>query len=259
MVEPSVQLEHSAPHQVHIKFQSLGSGFFPQNYAFFVRLPASAHILNAQPEVWDNSVILQLELANTDFKCYDAGRDATELHTFQLPVVVDSTGKENQAPAENHHDIDAIPFNKLTLKPQSVQQQPQQKALPRSKKEATPNTDKRRSYSESNCDDFEERHASAKPVSKDIDVPRTPIKQRTYSECSSISVDDQHGPKHLKGILKRRSSSVWSISESSLDDHSVHSRSIEFGDGGSIAEEHLSEHAKKSVRFDSNIRKFCFR
>lgn len=255
VVPTSVQLDHTVPHQVQLKFQSLGAGFFPQYFAFFVRLPPNGGvILSAQPEVWDNSVIVQLEVTQKNLDGYDAGLDETSVQTFTLPAV-DQVQKENLAPT--NHDIVTIALNKLSLS--SAKQDEPTKLV---KKQTKPAKDKRRSYSESNCDDFvHHRHASAKPVSKDIDVPRTPIKQRTYSECSS-SVDDQHGPqKHLKGILKRRGSSVWSISESSLDEHLGHSRSVEFGDSGSIAEvdEHMSEHAKKSVRFDNNIRKFCFR
>lgn len=201
--------------------------------------------MSCDPEVWDNNLILQLELDSSDglLLDYEAGLSCDDLKSYTIDVP--QTAKVVS--------VESIPMAKLSLEDneKNYQESVAKKQSAKSVK------DKMRSYSESNCDDFTTQ--SVKPVSsRDIDVqPRTPIKQRAYSECSGNSVDESGQPKHLKGILKRRGSSVWSISESSFDENATIARSADFTESG--GEEHLSEHAKKSVRFDNNIRKFCFR
>lgn len=244
VVQSSVELEHGS-HQAHLKFTSIGSGCFPQYFAFFVRLPAkSGAIVAAQPEVWDNNIILQLELDNSVVQHmeYDAGLNADDLKSFTIGV-----------PQKPKVFADAT-FSLAKLSLDDSDSNHTESAKKQASKKAK---DKIHSYSESNCDDFMNRSES-KPPSLKINVPpRTPLKQRAYSECSEKSVDESGQPKHLKGILKRRESSVWSISESSFDENGIIARSAEFTE--SCGEDNLLEHAKKSVRFDNNIRKFCFR
>lgn len=256
VVESSLEFIHEA-HCVRIKFQSIGSGCFPLYYAFCLLLPKSIAISECQPDVWDNNVIVQLELAVGVVPPLDyaAGLDADDLKAYTIVAAVPTNAVISDG-------IESILLDKLSLNDADKKTVAVEPVI---KKQSKPK-DKLRSYSESNCDDFATAttvttRTAAKASSRDIDVPtpRTPIKQRAYSECSNqSSVDESGQPKHLKGILKRRSSSVWSISESSLDENAV-SRSVDCGGGSSGGEEHLSEHAKKSVRFDNNIRKFCFR
>lgn len=251
VVQSSVEVEHGL-HFAHVKFTSIGSGCFPQYFAFYVRLDSQTcgQIAACQPEVWDNNLILQLELDGVIRQRlgYEAGLTADDLESYAMDV-----------PAKKGVPFDAsISLAKLSLENKNQSEPLAQK--PRTPTKAT--KDKIRSYSESNCDDFDTHHSENVPQPKGRDhasvPPRTPIKQRAYSECSGNSVDESGQPRHLKGILKRRGSSVWSISESSLDENGGSmARSVDFTESG--GEEHLSEHAKKSVRFDNNIRKFCFR
>lgn len=72
---------------MHVKFASIGAGFYPVHYAFYVEF-ADAHettIEHVETEVWDNNVIITLELRNYEnLKLYKAGVHANDLKEYQL-------------------------------------------------------------------------------------------------------------------------------------------------------------------------------
>lgn len=277
-VDPlSIVVEHKKL-TVHIKFTSIGVGFYPQHFAFCVRFPEECgRILEAQPDAWDNNVILQIELENYTDGHYETGLDLKNLtmHQCESSVVCKST--KNALAAELDAsitvDVNSIDENEVNIeitspKKNCITDETKAKSKKKNKNK------KRRSYSESHCEDLkaeyeasidaqtipEDHKSDLKLTSKtnSIDIHKSPAKERSFSESST---DDQVVPtKGIKGILKRRSSFNRSISESSVDDH-FYSCSIDLG-VGSIPEEDaepMSESCKKTVRFDNNIRKQLYK
>lgn len=256
-VDPSSLACDQQPHSVHLRFQSLGTGYFPQHYAFYLRLPPTktCTIKSVHPEVWDNDVSVQLELVaddNSALQYYEVGLDeADALQRFECE-------RPSEDVFEDAEDGDTFAMDSMTA------------ALPT----FSPQKMKQRSYSESNCDDFHDADMDGHGGDREDDDEEedddeygalvatknghgpsssSSAKDRTYSECSADDGATGNGGgggggKCLKGILKRRSSSMLSESQSSFDEPC--SRSVEMAG---------SEHSKKSVRFDNNIRKLLFR
>lgn len=62
-VDPSsVVVEQEKENGVHLKFFSLGSGYAPIHYAFYVQFVGAVSFVSHSAEAWDNNVVLQLEL-----------------------------------------------------------------------------------------------------------------------------------------------------------------------------------------------------
>lgn len=273
-VDPSsIAVEHERL-SVHIKFTSIGVGFYPQHFTFCVRFPVECgRIVEAQPDAWDNNVILQIELENASFSHYESGLDLIHLSMHQCESFVACKPTKNALAAELDASI-SVQVNSIDGNEVNIEITSPKKTLPtedsKAKTKKKNKNKKRRSYSESHCEDLKgEFEASnvAHTIPEDhqktsktnsIDIHKSPAKERSFSESSN---DDQVVPtKGIKGILKRRSSFNRSISESSVDDH-FYSCSIDLG-VGSIPEEEaepMSESCKKTVRFDNNIRKQLYK
>lgn len=278
-VDPSsIVVEHKAL-SVHIKFTSIGVGFYPQHFAFCVRFPEECgRILDAQPDAWDNNVILQIELENGAYSHYETGLDLTNLSIHQWESSVDCKSTKNALAAELDAsiivEVNSVDENEVNIEITSPKKSPSTEDSKAKTKKKNNKNKKRRSYSESHCEELKaeyEASISAQTIPEDhpselklssktnsIDIQKSPAKERSFSESSN---DDQLVPtKGIKGILKRRSSFNRSISESSVDDH-FYSCSIDLG-VGSIPEEDaepMSESCKKTVRFDNNIRKQLYK
>lgn len=74
---------------LHLKFATIGSGYYPTHYAFYVELSAEhedSSIESAEAEAWDNNVVLKLCLNSQSETpaSYLAGLDATELKSTQF-------------------------------------------------------------------------------------------------------------------------------------------------------------------------------
>lgn len=256
-VDPSSLAIEQHSHSVHVRFQSIGAGHFPQQHAFFVRF--AEHQLRAiravQPDVWDNDVIVRLELdfgsaaETAAVEYYEAGVDASTARRFECDKPAEDVfedaedGSDTFAMDEMHDALNDVPAA------------------------ASPQKLKQRSYSESNCDDFhtvplDDDNSDDKDDEETADRVSSPTKPRTYSECSidSGAGGSTGARKCLKGILKRRSSSVLSESQSSFDEPCSRSIPEEMAMGGSsVVCSSSAEHCKKSVRFDNNVRKLLFR
>lgn len=268
-VDPDSVVIDRHPLIVHIKFTSIGAGFFPQHYSFCVRFPEDCGAINdAQPDVWDNNLILQIELLNNSFGSYEAGLvpDDLQAHTMQrmAPVKAEKS-KEIDTDDAISVDVSSVSDHEVKIQINSKKADAEIKSKNKMKRK----NKKTRSYSESNCDDLKDEYYNRPAVGKvegepkfktttdSISILKSPVKMRTYSESSN---DEQIVPKSIKGILKRRSSFNRSISESSVDDH-FYSCSMDIA-VGSIPEEdseQMSESCKKTVRFDNNIRKQLYR
>jgi dynein assembly factor 2 len=74
---------------VHVRFSSVGAGFFPIHYAFCLKFTISVSISEGSfsAEVWDNNVILQMQLESCDADVaeYYAGLDSTSMVKYYLP------------------------------------------------------------------------------------------------------------------------------------------------------------------------------
>lgn len=273
-VDPSsIAVEHETL-SVHIKFTSIGVGFYPQHFAFCVRFPEEcSRIVEAQPDAWDNNVILQIELENGTYSYYETGLDLANLSMHQCESSVTCKPTKNALAAELDAsikvEVNSIDENEVNIEITSPKKSCTAEDAKAKTKKKNKNK-KHRSYSESHCEDLkaeyeaqtipEDHQSDLKFTSKtnSIDIHKSPAKERSFSESSN---DDQVVPtKGIKGILKRRSSFNRSISESSVDDH-FYSCSIDLG-VGSIPEEDaepMSESCKKTVRFDNNIRKQLYK
>lgn len=257
-VSAGVAVDRSTPRSVHVHFQTLGAGYYPQHYAFFVRLPQD--IRHVQPDIWDNEVVLRIDVddSRADTVHYEAGIDASAVQRYECEWTAPDGADVFEDAVEHQDDEGAFEMGALV-----------QTLWADVSRQASPQKLKQRSYSESNCDDFKDDHEDDHQHDGDDDddddddyddsqadptKQPSPQKSRTYSECSVDS-----GPHGLKGILKRRSSSVLSEAASSVDDPHGFASGQSLGAGRSIPEEMASSLGKKSVRFDSNIRKLLFK
>lgn len=70
----------------HIKFSSIGAGFFPIHYSFCVKFPSQygGIFREITAEAWDNNVIFQFELNNYDFMSYETGINDATLVSYDI-------------------------------------------------------------------------------------------------------------------------------------------------------------------------------
>lgn len=273
-VEPaSIAVINDSIH-VAVKFTSIGSGYFPVNYAFYFDTDSATIKTVPRPEAWDNNFIIQIELDSIDgFNKYRAGLSQNDCTEFTCPqtrqrkissrsdddgVVIDATENiviETVLTTEQVQ-IDITNMNiDLTSKKSSA---PQQKKSKKANK-------KNRSFSESHCDDLKaEQTCSNSTIANNNCLQHSSVmKSRTQSESSN---DDHHSELFpLKSILKRHSLYDRQPSECSTDEQHGLSCSVDLGIGSftSIPEEQdheLSESVRKTVRFDKQLcRKLLFK
>lgn len=74
---------------LHLKFISVGSGYYPSHYSFYIQLPSlekEAKIVDAEVEAWENNVVLNIQL-NTNAERvsnYLAGIDSNHLQQYEI-------------------------------------------------------------------------------------------------------------------------------------------------------------------------------
>lgn len=264
-VDPESIKTEQTDKSVHLKFTSIGSGYYPTNYAFYFELENTStpevQITATNVEAWDNNVILNATLFHpTSFKGYLAGLDSRHTQFYDLLTKFDLPAKSAGDLEENLIEVSRSESDEsveICVKKTVVVEEPVKKSKKQKKK-----NEKRRSLSESNSDDLkaisEEVFMETAPKEQ-IPIPR---KQRSFSECR-----DDGSVLSYKSILKPRSSyeRSYSTSSSVSDDGQNYSCSVDvlrmedsFGD---IQEEHegLSESCKKTVRFSDVIQKQLFR
>lgn len=290
----SIQFENSAS-SVHLKFTTLGAGYFPTHYAFYFATASTVGtIKNVNVEAWDNNVITQIEFDSLkQLKCYQAGLSKGDCREFMSGSGASDavsngsdqeTSEKRSAESEEKEkqveiEVEAISSEELRIEivnkchAQSIAETNAVKT-----KRSRKGCKKNRSFSESHCDELkaEEQIVEGGFVNDTVfngntlnPCPVHSVKMRTYSESSN---DDSHHNEAfpLKSILKRRSS-YRSISECSGDEQQ-YSCSVDLGVGSfsSIPEERgsavdvdgqpMSESVRKTVRFDKHLcRKLLFR
>lgn len=297
-VQPD-SVEHiQSEKDAHLKFSTIGSGYYPVHYSFYVNFPndSPVTIKSKEVEIWDNNVIFNLALDNcTSLNSYFAGLDSndTKEYTITEEFVVNAQ-KFPLLQEKDELDVSVKPLDsqqlEIEIKPsveasknsqltKSLEQKNNENAVTGDKenpkggnaKKQKKKNKKRRSLSESYCDDLKAINNSEEATCSDT-CPATNVeielpavrKVRSFSE--SRTDDCSPSQKDFKGILKHRSRYGRSISEScsSIDEHS-YSCSVDCNGMGSfdeIPEEDthgLSESCKKTVRFSDVIRKQLFR
>lgn len=276
----------------HIKFSSIGAGFFPIHYSFCVNFPSkqSGIFREINAEAWDNNVIFQFELNNYDFPTYEAGLNDKDLVSYEIAerlvahhpmtsqgqaieddslsievrsnteteLVIEVARKDSDSDSKPRYETSNDEVSEDVFDEQRVSD-----AIKRQTKKAMRKRNKKmRSMSESYCDQLK--------VINELDslkLDENEAKERKKARNMSESSDDhEHGSgdaqvqnRHqFKSILKR--SSMSECNESSMDEHpakAFYSMSADFG----ICASHdsMSESCKKSVRFSDTIKRQLFR
>ncbi|XP_065368651.1 protein kintoun isoform X2 [Calliphora vicina] len=107
--EDSLQIKRS-DNMLHLKFISLGSGYYPTHYSFYIQLSPEdkeAKILDADAEAWENNVVLNLHL-NTNVErlsSYLAGLDSDQLQEYVIQEKFKVAHKSRQRQKEQSLDI----------------------------------------------------------------------------------------------------------------------------------------------------------
>lgn len=275
----------------HIKFSSIGSGFFPIHYSFCVKFPSqyTSIFREITAEAWDNNVIFQFELNNYEFSSYEVGIDGKNLTNYDIAErligrqAMTSQGKEIEdeslcieVRSDKEESELVIEVKKDFKKSQETsnddeisedvfddQQSIMDGTKRQTKKAMRKRAKKARSMSESYCDQLKVINELEYPKMEN-DESKNRIKNRSLSESSDEDHMNENGDMSVqnhhkyKSILKTRN---WysECNESSVDEQSksLYSISADFG----ICESHdsLSESCKKQVRFSDIIKRQLFR
>lgn len=262
-VDPESIKTEQTDKSVHLKFTSIGSGYYPTNYAFYFELESTSsrevQITTINVEAWDNNVILNATLVNPqNFKGYLAGLDALHTQFYNLLTRFDLPSKQPQEHVEENsievsrsESDEAVEICVKSMKHDSKKQRKKNKKLIRS-------------LSESNSEDLI-AISEEMPIEESKDHIMIPRKQRSFSECR-----DDGSVFSYKSILKPRSSydRSYSTSISISEDGQNFSTSVDvfpMSDSmGNISDDMhldmgLSESCKKTVRFSEVIQKQLFR
>lgn len=272
-VDPESIKTEQTDKSVHLKFTSIGSGYYPTNYAFYFELENTSNrevqITAINVEAWDNNVILNATLLNpTSFKGYLAGLDARHTQFYNLLTKFDLPSKPQDDVEENLIEVSRSESDEsveICVKTTVDEKHDEIETIKKDLKKQKKKNKKRRSLSESNSDDLieiTEEEVSNEEPKDHIVIPR---KERSFSECR-----EDGSVLSYKSILKPPRSSFdrsYSNSSSVSYDGPNHSCSVDdlrlSNSIGDIPEEHLemelSESCKKTVRFSDVIQKQLFR
>lgn len=275
----------------HIKFSSIGAGFFPIHYSFCVKFPSQqvGIFRDIIAEAWDNNVIFQFELNHFDFPSYEAGLSEKELVSYDIAerlvarhpmtsqgqeieddslsievrsdmeteLVIEVTKKENSESEKSRHETSNDEVSEDVFDEHQASDGVKRVA----KKAMRKRNKKMRSMSESYCDQLKVINELDSLKLEENEAKSRKKKARSISESS-----DEHGAgdapvtsdQKFKSILKSRNS-MSECNESSMDDNTkqFYSMSADFG----ICQSHdsLSESCKKTVRFSDIIKRQLFR
>ncbi|KAK7866377.1 hypothetical protein R5R35_009809 [Gryllus longicercus] len=232
---------------IHIKFTSIGSGFFPIQHAFCTKFPNSSSIdeESVNIETWDNNVIVQIQLKSCDINLldYSAGvnEDTLVKHDFPEPTVI--AKKLDELKIECNESSEPSELNievtKCTKDETIVEISPVGKII-------------ENVQDEKGSESSEDNTAQEPPGHKKSS--RHPM-FRTLSESSG---DEMSFSPSKKGILKRVSRS---LSESSADDYTWSSSLdmiMQSGSDSCIPEEE-GRGVKKTVRFNEIVHQQTYR
>lgn len=227
---------------VHVLFESVGAGYFPQHYSFCFKLeedsidPDSVAI-----EPWTNNVICSISLSNIDnVSCYLVGLNEEFMERKDLPTSLSFNNRLNNLTAEEKNSDVPIHDVKVEKEDNSVIINIHPNRLDSDEEQEENNRQ----------NTFQNR--------------KTISKSRSISESSGDELPSSSGSIGTsKGILKSHRSQDLSrsVSESSEDDNGVTVSSADLSYGS--AHDHHSESEccslKKTVRFNNVVSRQLFR
>lgn len=273
----------------HIKFSSIGAGYFPLHYAFCVKFPRTSGCIfkEVSSEAWDNNVIFQFELNSYEFNEYEAGLNETSLVSYNIAektvsssrnpltsqgqeieddslsieiysekeseLVIEVVSKDSRSEVSN----DEVSEDVFDEKPTKEVQKRQMKRKKGGKKI--------RSMSESYCDELKVINEMDQLKLDDDEQRKSGKSKKPRSISESSDEHHQHDDEHhavqngkYKSILKNRSS-FSECNESSMDEQVRGCYSLSADMGICQSHDSLSESCKKSVRFSDIIKRQLFR
>ncbi|PSN39224.1 Protein kintoun [Blattella germanica] len=224
---------------VHIRFTSVGSGFFPIHYAFYLKFLSPTHIsedsLSIEP--WDNNVIVQMQLAPCDTSVVEYCAGLEENSAIEA--------LDNNMKTDVKVEVTKYTEDEVTLE---VSHERTDSILDEDDDEEPTTPDENGSNTDVN-------------ENSQIDTQNASRKCRTMSESSG---DELSFSPTKKGILKNNGRVSRSLSESSVDDY-VWSSSLDMvtqsGSESCIPEEGTEEEreTKKTVRFNEVVSQKTYR
>ncbi|XP_067630624.1 protein kintoun [Eurosta solidaginis] len=176
---------------IHLQFASIGSGYFPTHYAFYLRLPEGydTKISSAEAEAWENNVVLNVNLIASceSIQNFLVGIDANDLKEYRIQGKLKLVNKSRQSrkksppsppillsssldisvehsECERSVEIEIKPTNEIhsactanTTEDEDFMH-PNETATKKINKKQKKKNKKRRSLSESVCDDIKMYH-----------------------------------------------------------------------------------------------------
>lgn len=276
----------------HIKFSSVGAGYYPIHYSFCVKFPSqhAGIFRDIVAERWDNNLIFQFELNNYDFEVYEAGMTDKSLVSYEIaerttarhPMTAQGQEIEDDSLSiELRSDVETELVIEVAAKDSENESKGRETTsndevsedvfgelqagdgIKRQTKKASKKRNKKmRSMSESFCDQLKVIN-ELDQLKIDENEPKT-RKQKVRS-VSESSEENGGGDariqkcRQFKSILKNRGS-LSECNESSMDErHSRGFYSVSADFGMSESHDSLSESCKKTVRFNDIIKRQLFR
>uniref|UniRef100_A0A1A9UY75 Protein kintoun n=1 Tax=Glossina austeni TaxID=7395 RepID=A0A1A9UY75_GLOAU len=100
-VQPESLLLSRSSRHVHLQFASIGSGYYPSYYAFYIQLSdecSEAQILEVDAEAWENNVVLNLHLnvSAEDILTYFAGLEGEAVKEYNVQEKLQVAHKSRQ-------------------------------------------------------------------------------------------------------------------------------------------------------------------
>ncbi|XP_075220239.1 PIH1 domain-containing protein Nop17-like [Lycorma delicatula] len=281
-VEPdSVESKHLDGNSgFHLKFSSIGSGHFPINYSFCVKLLNKVKLdnENLSVEVWDNNVIAQINLIgcdNEEISEYFCGVDENSLEKHVLPnpiKLMEIIQKETEdLNTLNTQKIEIVKFEEDNVFLE-ISNSVLSLCIEENDSKNVKNKDVKKNVDELKSGMKEEENIKIEECTQEttnevnvinndnMDInscskvvtvsPRIKASPRCLSRTFSESQTDKAELKPYRGILKVGRS----LSESSVDYYHWSSSSVENSDPNCTIEK-----IKKTVRFSESISRKTYR
>lgn len=153
----------------HLQFSSISSGYYPTHYAFYFEFveECDAQIDSVDAEAWDNNVILSIKLKNfQNIDHYYAGLDRSNVKLLKIHDEFISGNSRKSKPDVKQSKLDVSVELLENEKSIQIEIKPKKDCEESTKnnsskclgKKARKLNKKRRSYSESTCDDIKQEN-----------------------------------------------------------------------------------------------------
>lgn len=224
----SIEMKIHENNLVHLKFCSIGSGYYPTYHSFCIQFPHEKDdiIKDVLVEPWDNNVIVQLELTDFNFSYYMVGLCPESLS--KKHEVLDIADKPACQPNTAENDHSSL---EIDIKSDDENSEITIEIKGKSMREST-------SHDEISEDVFDNGNdkANLKKMKKSV-RRRNNKKMRSLSEshCENLKEIEFSQEKNNNNASKDTKKKVRSLSESSSDEHINNSMSMPIDNEKSIA------------------------